>query len=514
MVFLDFWLAGVMQPGKIASMSLRSKIVSGYAWVFSGFVAKAVAYFVALVLLSRVLSKAEFGEISLIFAIYNLLWTSFEVAIGYTVVRLPTARKPYLHGLYTASLLSGVVVCLALIGSAQYMSHVYQTSTLFWPSVLLAVGVMMRAASVMSENLLYKDMHFKLLSRIEIAGYVAFIAALVGCLYAGYAFWAMPAGQFAYMALKSILCLYFRPHSRTLALPLRIARQIAHFLGGYVVTSFLSSGAGEADKFVVGRLLGLAALGIYGRAVQLFMLPASVLGQALDNVLTSALAAHRRDHALCARAVYSATSAVAAALLPLGVMFYFLAPEIVAIVLGQGWEEVVVPLQILSFSMYFRTAMKTAEAVLRAQGMVYQRMYAYIVFDLCFIAVLFIGARHFGMEGAAIAVAIANLLFYFILMFPVMRFLNLSYARLALLHVRGLVLSALLWGFSAWWVPVIREFTHIHILVVLGYGAGVLIVLAAMMAAAGPRRVLGPEGDMIFKQVIGWIRPGKTAAAE
>ena len=53
--------------------------------------------------------------------------------------------------------------------------------------------------------------------------------------------------------------------------------------------------ANQGDNVMVGRILGEQALGFYGRAYQLFALPAQVIGEAFHSVYFPAIASIQND---------------------------------------------------------------------------------------------------------------------------------------------------------------------------------------------------------------------------
>jgi PST family polysaccharide transporter len=95
--------------------------------------------------------------------------------------------------------------------------------------------------------------------------------------------------------------------------------------------------------------------------------------------------------------------------LPASVLLFVLAPEIVAILLGPGWEAVALPLQIFALVLLPRTAYKISGSLTRATGAVLggawrQWLYAGEVVLGCAI-----GSR-WGINGVAVGASLAIVL--------------------------------------------------------------------------------------------------------
>jgi PST family polysaccharide transporter len=157
-----------------------------------------------------------------------------------------------------------------------------------------------------------------------------------------------------------------------------------------------------ASNRIVGRWLGAEALGFYSLSSQLMTAPAVIFGQILDRVLFPTMALVQQEPARLARAYRSGVAACALFALPSGVIVAIVAPELVLVLLGRGWEGVVVPLQILALGMIFRTSSKLSDSGVRATGAVYARAWRQGVFVVAVVVGALVG-QIWGVEGVATA---------------------------------------------------------------------------------------------------------------
>jgi len=101
----------------------------------------------------------------------------------------------------------------------------------------------------------------------------------------GYGVWALVGATLGQSFLNSVLLLILSPIPFSPCLARREMRELLFFGGGFTLAHFLNYSANQGDYFVVGRMMGPGALGVYSRAYQLMMMPAKYFGQVLTVVL-------------------------------------------------------------------------------------------------------------------------------------------------------------------------------------------------------------------------------------
>src|SRR6185295_128820 len=160
----------------------------------------------------------------------------------------------------------------------------------------------------------------------------------VGLALAGFGIWALVGAYVAQALLKSIVLVSMRPHERSLRLDRTATREILYFTGGFLPARLFNYTAAEGDNFVVGKWMSAADLGIYGRAYQMMAMPAMFLGEVIDRILFPLMARSQRDVPRLALTYSRGVSLIALIMAPASALGVVLAPEIVRVVLGPGWD--------------------------------------------------------------------------------------------------------------------------------------------------------------------------------
>src|SRR5437867_5693208 len=305
----------------------------------------------------------------------------------------------------------------------------------------------------------------------------------------GFGVWALVAAEMSKVALYTAILLVVRPPRFTLRPDRKAFAELMYYGSGFTVSKVANYLALQLDNVIVGRWLGAAALGFYGRAYELMAAAPSLLGEPVDKVLFPAMAARQGDVRAIASAYRRGVATMALITLPLSAVLLALAPEAIPALLGPQWMPVIVPFQMLTLGMFLRTSYRISDVVARATGAVYRRAWRQTVYMLCVIAGAWFG-RHWGIAGVALGVLGALAVNYVLMAELGLRLARLSRRRFWAAHGPALltagVAGVLTWTPGAllrtWGLPPLAVLAAAA---VLGLGGTLLLVWAA------PRTFLG-----------------------
>ncbi|NJO33276.1 MAG: hypothetical protein HC869_09115 [Rhodospirillales bacterium] len=147
-----------------------------------------------------------------------------------------------------------------------------------------------------------------------------------------------------------------------------------------------------------------------------------------------------------------------------------MAPELVALLLGQQWHAVVTPLRILAVGLVFRVSCRIADGTAAASGAVYGAAFRQAVYAMAVIAGTLIG-QHWGLRGVAVGVVIALAFNYVLVSRLALTVTAMPAAELLRAHAPGFA-GAILVGLQLW---LTRAF-----LIAEGYGAATVLILSLL----------------------------------
>jgi O-antigen/teichoic acid export membrane protein len=125
-------------------------------------------------------------------------------------------------------------------------------------------------------------------------------------------------------------------------------RELSGFAGFLFGENLLYQGTSSLGPLLVGRVLGAAALGIYGLASNVILVPITRLVAPLAQVVFPAFARISDDRERLSSAWLRASALISGLACPALVGLAIVAPDFVPTVLGSRWSESVLPIALLA----------------------------------------------------------------------------------------------------------------------------------------------------------------------
>ena len=481
-----------------APESLTRVTGRGFVWSFGGGVGQALLGIVSIVLLSRLLTPAEFGAAAAASLVVGLAGVLSQVGVGPALVQRKSLDDAEVSAAFVFSTGLSAVLALVLFVLTPVFNLVVGLPADSSLLQLLSVSLLLLGIAAVPTGLLQRRLRFRAMMVVDLlaAGQGAIGVSLVLALL-GFGAYSLVWGSIASSLITAVGCtLLARPPLRA-AGPASMWRSLRPLLGFGAAFSVSQVGnwfALNADNFVTANLLGPGPLGVYSRAYRLLSQPANLIGGAADKVLFPAMAKVRSDEQRLRNSYLRATSLVALVAGPSSVLLCVLAPELVLILMGSDWTEVVLPLQIFAVVLVPRASYKISGSLTRATGAVVggawrQWMYAGEVLVGCAI-----GAR-WVVTGVAVGASLAIVLHFLVMLrFSARISRGLMGAVLSLYVRKHVPVAAVVLATTSATAALLRE----HDAPVLTFlVAGSVGALSAVAAIAVARRVFREELEVL-----------------
>lgn len=406
-------------PEGPATPSLTTRTVRGFVWIFTGTVSQALLQIVSMVLLARLLTPAEFGSATAAALVVGLTQLVSQLGVGPALVQ----RRTLTDAEVSAAFAFSVVLSLLLAGLLHLMTPVFNVLVGLPPDStllrLLTLALVLAGVSAVPLGLLQRRLQFRSMAVVDV---IAFGPATIGVsvllAVQGHGAVSIVWGQIAAALVTAVGYLWLARPSVRPAGPVAIWRSIRGLVGfgsGYSLSQVGNWFALNSDNLIVANMLGPSPLGIYHRAYGLLSQPANVIGSAVDKVLFPAMSKVRDDGARLQYAYVRAASLVALVTVPASVLMFVLAPEVVQLVLGEGWSAVVVPLQVFAVVLLPRASYKISGSLTRATGAVYRGAWRQWMYAAEVVVGCAIGAQ-WGVNGVAVGASVAIVLHFLVML--------------------------------------------------------------------------------------------------
>lgn len=381
--------------------SLTQKTFKGFFWQFGGSMFQTIVQLGVLFVLARLISKAEFGVVQSALVVVGLSKLLTQMGVGPALVQKSDLTPLHIRAGATISLMLSLLFFLIVFFGSGLIADFFNMPELVNVLKVVAVLFILEGVNTVSQSLLLREMKQKVLVKIDFISYlVGYGLVAIALSYYGFGLWSLVIGQILQSLLKCILSFVKSKHSILPYFGKAESKELLYYGGGHTLARMFNYLALQGDNIVTGRYLGANALGIYSRAYATMVKPVSLIGTSLDKVLFPAMAARQNQPDRLIEAFINGSRLITFLCIPISCVLIFSSREIINVLLGSKWEEVIVPFQILTSGLIFRMGYKMGDSLSRATGNVYSRAKRQFVYAFCVIFGCYIGT-YWGIIGVA-----------------------------------------------------------------------------------------------------------------
>lgn len=465
------------------SADLSRRATGGLVSLLLGQGGQVVVQLVTLPILARLVAPESFGLVAAALVVVNAALLLASVGLTTSLVQVRDLEARHVRVAFTIQVTGAVVVFGLVALGAESIAALVRLPELTAVLRLMALAYFIRALTV-GDAVLRRELRFRALAIIELVAYlVGFGGVTVVAAAAGHGVWALAWGHLAAAVLHTSIMWLVAPHPARPSLSARHRRALLGTGVGYTLSQAGYQVAHEVDNLIVGRWLGAGALGLYERSYRLMRMPAAVIGHVLGEVLYPAMATVQDEQDRVRHMFAVSTVGLAVLTLPLTVVVWLVADELVLVLLGADWLALRDVLEVMVLGMYPKAAESVTDSAIVASGAVYKLATRRWMYAASVIVGALVGQR-WGLRGVAVGALAAMTLNSLVLVRLSLTLVGMSWREFARLHRPALVL-ALVAGVGCLGAAVgTRAATTPAIVTLLAgvVGAGIAIVVACRAA--------------------------------
>jgi len=469
--------AGAAEPAITAG-----RLAGATRWALAGRLVTQLTRFGVSILLARLLDPEAFALVAVAMTAILALEVLRDLGTGSAVIQRREVDDQLLTTVFVLNVAIGAVLTAAMALGAGAIAALFGTSEATPVVQALSAVVIVQSIAQTHHALLRRDLRFRSVATVDMASALVTAAVSIGMAVTGFGVWAMVWGNIAGVVVGGITAWSasgWRPRGGVA--PRRLG-DIAHYSLNTTAFNVVRFVLREADKVLVGRVLGVGALGIYSLGQRTVRYPVESIGQVLMSVLFPAFARIQDDDAALRRGYTRATGAIALVVLPVMIGVAVCADPIVDVVLGEKWRAIVPLLQCMAPAGAIAAVTAAVDTIFSAKGRADHLFRVGFLRASVTLAGVVVGLR-WGLPGLAIGYLVAM-----VVQSPIGMHLAL---RSIGMRLRDLVVSLL---------P--------YVAMVAVMAAAVLAVLATVPLADGPLLALGVlVGVVVYGGLALWWRP-------
>ena len=330
--------------------SIGARIQSGVVWkVTSQGTLQASRMIVALVV-ARLLAPNDWGVAAMVMVVASFATALTDNALGPALVQKPDLTEDDKSTVLWINVSIGVLLAAVGTALAGPLADFYGVPAVRPLFIAISLGFFVSCLGITHMALLQRAMDFRKLELRQMAATLVGAAVGIAIALAHLGAWAIVGQQLA-TALTSTLLLWAFAHWWP---RLRFSRESLRSLGGFAGFLFgenlLYQGGSNLGNLLIGRFLGAVALGTYGLATNVILMPITRFVAPLATVFYPAFSRMSDDRERLTDTWLRSTRLIVAVTAPALAGLAVVAPDFVNVVLGSRWSGAIPVICILAWA--------------------------------------------------------------------------------------------------------------------------------------------------------------------
>jgi O-antigen/teichoic acid export membrane protein len=405
---------------------------------------------------------------------------------------------------FTLMVMRGFMVAAIVSAAAPFVAGYYDQPVLGPCIQVMAIGFILTGFTNTNMELYRRELNFKTLTYVQQTTAIASLIIVVPLAYYLRNIWALIIGQFLTVLIGVILSYAMIEGRPKFSFDRGLAKELlsyGKFITGVAIFGFFAQ---EIDNAVVGKVLGMQALGFYVIAYRLASLPATHFSKVTARMMFPVCSKLQNDLPAMRAMFFKVVGFVGHLALPIAAVLGILAPEIIRFLYGEKWLAAVEPLQILCVYGGF-LATGSWGFIFNALGKPHINFYLNVWRAVGIGGLIYPLTLRYGLSGAAWAVAIPTVIHFGVQMVVMSRVLQLGryelWKAVGVIVLNTAIMSAVLLAVKQ--ISVVNDQVRLVLAVGLGaltYAALNYRSLREGLNAARTRAQRGPSRPVVAGQ--------------
>ncbi|MEF2278511.1 lipopolysaccharide biosynthesis protein [Deinococcus sp. YIM 134068] len=322
--------------------NLRQKTFRAIQWSYVSFLTNLLLAPVFAAALARLLTREEFGLFAIGLSLYAVGQYLADFGIGAALVQKRDLTEEDIRAGFTSSLGLGLLATVLAWLAAPLAGRFFNNPDVVPLFRAFACLYVVASLAAVSTSLLRRALRFKPLVLADVSAYVIGQGVCgLGAAALGFGAYSLVISVGVQAVVQLAVSYAYGRHGFGLTFRPAAYRDLYAFGGRASLVSFLEFLSVNLDTFMIGRLYGAAALGLYNRGYNTVYAPMISLARSLTRVLAPSFSAVQHDRPRLRGAYLSGLLALSTVLFSAAAVVFVSAREIVLVLLGEPFLDAV-----------------------------------------------------------------------------------------------------------------------------------------------------------------------------
>jgi O-antigen/teichoic acid export membrane protein len=350
------------------SEPLSRRVVRGGVWVFTLRIVNRGLGFIRTIILARLLAPEDFGLLGIAMLAISTLETFSQTGFQPALIQKKGNIKSYLNTAWTVSVIRGTILFLILFFSAPSIAAFFNSQQASLVIRVIALSTLLSGFKNIGIIFFQKDLEFNKQFYYEFSATIVDLSVAISLAFIMRNVWALVWGGLAANTVRLAMSYILHPYRSRLHFDKDKFHDLFTFGKWVLVSSILIFLITKGDDILVGKMLGITALGLYQMAYLISNLPATEITHVISQVTYPAYSTLQHSIDKLRTAYLRVLQLNIYITAPLSGTIFVLAPEFVRIFLGNKWMPMVPAVQVLVLAGFVRSIAATTGPIFHGIG--------------------------------------------------------------------------------------------------------------------------------------------------
>lgn len=328
-------------------MGYKKHFIRSIGWVGTLRVLTRGIVFIRLAILARLLSPFQFGLVGIATLVLSLIEIITETGINVFLVQEEKAVEKYINTAWIVSIIRGLIIGLIIIFGAYFISVFFNSPQANGFILLIGIVPVIRGFINPSVLILQKELKFD--KEFYIQGTLFLIDTITTLTIAFFtrSAYSIIFGMMISAMLEVIISFVFLNPKPRFSVNFTYIKKVLNSGKWITAAGVFNYLYHNFDNMVVGKILGVQALGLYNMGYKISSLPITEISEVSSRVTFPFYSKINKDKRRLKDALIKVMSTITILSVILGGVLFVFTKEFVLIVLGNNWIDIVPVIKIL-----------------------------------------------------------------------------------------------------------------------------------------------------------------------
>lgn len=407
-------------------MSLREKTLKGLTWSGMSQVITQISQLLITTILARLLTPNDFGLLGMTVVFTNFLNIFCEMGISGALIQKQDISETQYSSVFWLNIIVGIVLMLLTMAISPCIASFYNKPELKPIVMMISVNFPIMSFVIVQKAIFSKEMSFKKLAIAEVIAVI--VAGIIGIsmAYLGHGVWSLVYRMLIFTAANTLLLWWLSAWRPKFIFSLKALKEVFPFSFNLMGFNLVNYFARNIDNILIGKFLGVQALGYYTLAYRLMLYPVQNISGVVGKVMFPAFSMIQDDLEKVRTTYMKMVKAISLVTFPIMCVLFAVTPEFVHVIFGPQWQPMVILIQILCICGIFQAIGTTVGYILLSQGRA-DLQFKMQVIGTILVTIFIITGLKWGVIGVTVLYTLYSIFWVHFFFYVTNKIINLRY---------------------------------------------------------------------------------------